>query len=198
MTSHPDPVQVSYGAPFSAVNPATGKVELYRPDNRGGMTPTGIEPPPNPNAGKEKDLTEAQAKATAFLGQMRSASDSLKKLGMDQSALSLQAETALAGGPMNIAIGAKAQQVRQAQDQWSEAFLRFKTGAASTPAEVMSNRKTFFPVIGDKPDQVAHKARMRAQAERDMEVAAGRGTAQLNARVPAPAPRSSTGFRIVE
>jgi hypothetical protein len=39
-------INVSYQQPISAVNPQTGKVELYRPDNKGGMTPTGIAPPP--------------------------------------------------------------------------------------------------------------------------------------------------------
>jgi hypothetical protein len=39
-------INVSYQQPISAVNPVTGKVELYRPDNKGGMTPTGIAPPP--------------------------------------------------------------------------------------------------------------------------------------------------------
>jgi hypothetical protein len=172
--THQPPVQVSYGAPVAGVDPVTGKSVLFRPDNKGGMTNTGIGSPK-----PEKDLTEAQAKATVFLGQMRSASEALKGMGMDQSALSTQAETALAGGPANIAISAKAQQVRQTQDQWSEAFLRFKTGAAATRDEVILNRKTFFPVLGDKPEQVALKKQMRESAERDMEVAAGRGVSKM-------------------
>jgi hypothetical protein len=191
-SSHQPPSQMNnYGSSTTPMLMPDGSVTLAQLGNRPDAPPKvvinpltnkpAVQPPPA-SAGREKDLTESQAKATTFLGQMRSASEGLKKLGMDQSALSLQAETALAGGPANVAIAAKAQQVRQAQDQWSEAFLRFKTGAASTPAEVAANRKTFFPSIGDKADTVAYKAQMRAQAEKDMEIAAGRGTAQLNAR----------------
>lgn len=45
-STHQPAVQVNYGTPMPAINPKTGKVELMRPDNRGGMTFTGIEPAP--------------------------------------------------------------------------------------------------------------------------------------------------------
>lgn len=177
----------NFGSPLPIALPGGQQGYIQPPTRPGGPSqvltiPGTNDPAIKPTDQREKDLTEAQAKATTFLGQMRSASDVLKRLNADQTALSMQAETALAGGPMNAVIGQKAQQVRQAQDQWSEAFLRFKTGAASTPAEVAANRKTFFPVVGDKPDAIKQKAEMRAQAERDMEVAAGRGAKQLNER----------------
>lgn len=184
MTTHtPAASIVNYGAPVPVQLP-DGSTGYVQPTNKGGpvapMADAGGKPMVKPTDQKDKDLTEAAAKATTYLGQMRSATKVLKDIGADQSALSLQAETALAGGPMNIAIREKAQRVRQAQDQWSEAFLRFKTGAASTPAEVAANRKTFFPVVGDKPETIAQKAAMRLQAERDLEIPAGRGAKQLS------------------
>lgn len=184
---------VSYGTPVEGIGP-DGKPVFFQPSKTGGAP--ALIPGVRPNDAKAKDLTEAQAKATTFLGQMRSASQELAAVGADQTALSTQAETALAGGTMNAVIGQKAQRIRQAQDQWSEAYLRFKTGAASTPAEVKSNRETFFPKFGDRPEQVQQKVRARAQAERDMEIAAGRGTAQLDAREPAPAPASAAPVRV--
>jgi hypothetical protein len=75
--------------------------------------------------------------------------------------------------------------VQQAQDQWSEAYLRFKTGAAATEPEVTRNNRTFFPVFGDKPDQIAQKALAREQAERDIGIVAGRG-ANLGAQSITP------------
>ncbi len=172
---------VSFGQPVAGVD-AQGNPVFFQP-SKGGGAPSIVQGV-KPDKTKDKDLTEAQAKATAFLGQMRSASDTLKGIGADQSAMSLQAETALAGGPANPVIGQKAQRIRQSQDQWAEAFLRFKTGAASTPAEVSANRKMFFPVLGDAPEVIAQKSAMRQQAELDMEVAAGRGAAQITARQP--------------
>lgn len=205
--THQPPISLNnYGSPLP-IDLGNGQTGYIQPPSRpGGPTqilsnPATGAPAIKPSENKPKDLTEAQAKATAFLGQMRSASATLSKLGMDQSALSNQAETALAGGPMNAVIGAKAQQVRQSQDQWSEAFLRFKTGAASTKDEVIANRKMFFPVLGDKPENVAQKAAMRAQAERDMEIAAGRGAVQLGDQATTPQPATAAsggGFKIIK
>lgn len=128
--------------------------------------------------GAGKDLTESQGKASAFQSQMVSASNAVNTLeaqGFDPTSFKSQTAVRLAGGVANPVIPATAQQYKQAQDQWSEAYLRFKTGAAATEQEVLRNNRTFFPVFGDKPEQIAQKAMMREQAERDVGIAAGRG-----------------------
>ena len=125
-----------------------------------------------------KDLTEAQGKASAFQSQMVSASNAINTLeakGFDPTSFKSQTAVRLAGGVANPVIPANAQQYKQAQDQWSEAYLRFKTGAAATEQEVQRNNRTFFPVFGDKPEQIAQKAAAREQAEKDIGIAAGRG-----------------------
>ena len=135
-----------------------------------------------------KDLTEAQGKASAFQSQMVSASNAVKSLesqGFDPTSFKSQTAVKLAGGTANPLVPVTAQQYKQAQDQWSEAYLRFKTGAAATEPEVLRNNRTFFPVFGDKPDQIAQKALAREQAERDIGIAAGRG-AGLGAQPTAP------------
>lgn len=135
-----------------------------------------------------KDLTEAQGKASAFQSQMVSASNAVKGLeaaGFDPTSFKSQTAVKLAGGTANPLVPVTAQQYKQAQDQWSEAYLRFKTGAAATEPEVLRNNRTFFPVFGDKPDQIAQKALAREQAERDIGIAAGRG-ANLGAQPTAP------------
>ena len=126
-----------------------------------------------------KDLTESQGKAAAFQSQMVSASNAVNTLegqGFDPTSFKSQTAVKLAGGAANPLIPVAAQQYKQAQDQWSEAYLRFKTGAAATEPEVVRNNRTFFPVFGDKPDQIAQKAAAREQAERDIGIAAGRGS----------------------
>jgi len=125
-----------------------------------------------------KDLTESQGKASAFQSQMVSASNAVNTLeagGFDPTLFKSQTAVRLAGGTANPLVPVTAQQYKQAQDQWSEAYLRFKTGAAATEQEVIRNNRTYFPVFGDKPDQIAQKAMMREQAERDVGIAAGRG-----------------------
>jgi hypothetical protein len=128
--------------------------------------------------GAGKDLTESQGKASAFQSQMVSASNAVNTLegqGFNPTSFTNQTAVRLAGGVANPAIPVAAQQYKQAQDQWSEAYLRFKTGAAATEPEVVRNNRTFFPVFGDKPEQIAQKAAAREQAERDIGIAAGRG-----------------------
>lgn len=141
--------------------------------------------------GAGKDLTESQGKASAFQSQMVSASNAVNTLesqGFDPTSFKSQTAVKLAGGAANPLIPAAAQQYKQAQDQWSEAYLRFKTGAAATEPEVVRNNRTFFPVFGDKPEQIAQKAAAREQAERDIGIAAGRG-ANLGAQAIGQQPK---------
>lgn len=125
-----------------------------------------------------KPLTESQAKATAFQSQMIGAENNIKQLeskGFNPASLQSQAALKVAGSPLNIAASPETQQYKQAQEQWAEAYLRFKTGAAATESEVQRNIKTFFPQFGDKPEQIRQKADARAQAEKDIGFAAGMG-----------------------
>ena len=145
--------------------------------------------------GSGKDLTESQGKASAFQSQMVSASNAVRTLenaGFDPTSFKSQTAVRLAGGVANPVMPATAQQYKQAQEQWSEAYLRFKTGAAATENEVQRNVKTFFPQFGDKPEQIAQKAAMREQAERDVGIAAGRG-ANLGAQPIATPPKPTGG-----
>jgi hypothetical protein len=152
-----------------------------------------LRPPPQD---RDVRMTEAQAKAATFKSQMDFAERELRTVPIDQSKLYEQIETGLAGGWTNPVVSQQAQRARQAQEQWSEAFLRFKTGAATTKDEVRANVRTFFPQPGDGPDVIAQKTRARAQAAKDLEFAAGggKGGGAAPAAVPAgganPAPRT--------
>jgi hypothetical protein len=70
MSTHAPAVNVSYGTPMPAVNPKTGEVELMRPDNKGGVTFTGIKPPP-----QDRDV-----KLPAELQRMQIAGDTMVSL----------------------------------------------------------------------------------------------------------------------
>lgn len=168
---------VSYGAPIAAINPKTGAVELVRPDSKGGMQFTGVQPP-----AKEKPaMTEAQAKAATFKSQMEAAEKELATIPVDMSKLGNQVDVGLAGGITNLAASPIAQRARQAQEQWAESFLRFKTGAAATKDEVILNVRTFFPQPGDSKQVIEQKQRMRAQAAQDISFAAGQSAGQATA-----------------
>jgi hypothetical protein len=119
--------------------------------------------------------SEGERKAGLFQEQMRAASNTISSLGpVDMANKTNQAQFKGAGGLGNIAIDPKIQQYKQAADQWSESYLRVKTGAAATAPEVELNNKTFFPVFGDDAATVKLKERMRKKAEQDLGIMAGR------------------------
>ena len=97
----------------------------------------------------------------------------------------------MAGGIFNFLTPASAQQAKQAQNQWTEAYLRFKTGAGTNAHEIEANRKTYFPDLGDSPAVVAQKARMREQAQNDIAMAAGPQGARMGVQSNPIAPISS-------
>lgn len=175
-------VTVNYGAPMAALD-AQGNPVFIQPSKTGGAPAVipGFRP-------EGKPATESQAKANAFSSQMRSASGEFERLqseGFNPTAVSSQVSTALAGTPLTALADPKAQQANQAQQQWAEAYLRFKTGAAATEGEVVRNMRTFFPQIGDSKEVIAQKARMRKQAEADV---AGAGKQSPQAEQPQAQP----------
>ena len=151
-------------------------------------------------------LTEAEAKATTYLKQMKDANavmDGMLAKGWDPETLGNQAKVALAGGVTNVAASEEAQQVKQAQEQWSEAYLRFKTGAATNADEIARNIRTFFPQFGDKPANIKQKKAARLDAQKAMEVAAGQGMSKLGTQTPSKTVvrsgvRKSDGARVIE
>jgi hypothetical protein len=129
--------------------------------------------------------TEGERKASLFQEQMKAASGTIASLGpVDMSNLTNQAAFKGAGGLGNIVVDPKIQQYKQAADQWSESYLRVKTGAAATPAEVELNNRTFFPAIGDNADTVKLKERMRKKAEQDLGIMAGRAEVKGSKTAP--------------
>jgi len=129
-----------------------------------------------------KPLNESQGKAAVFHSQMVGANNELNNVyanGFNPNKPQAQLTTSMAGGIFNFLTPASAQQAKQAQNQWTEAYLRFKTGAGTNAHEIEANRKTYFPDVGDSPAVVAQKARMREQAQNDIAMAAGPQGARL-------------------
>ena len=150
------------------------------------ISPTGFTKP-------EKDLTVEQSKATAYASQMDDATKrltALEKEGFSAKTWGQQQLLSMAGAPgidyvpgsaflPRALSGDKAQKYNQAQLQWTEAALRFMTGANAPEAEVIRNVATYFPRTGDDPALIKQKNEARNAMERSVRMAAGRGTAKL-------------------
>lgn len=189
-TTKSEGINISYGAPQAGVD-AQGNPVFFQPSKLGGAPQIvpGIAP-----LREEKAPTESQAKAAAFGSQMQSASqefDQIQKEGFAPGATTSQAQVELAGTPLRALADPLAQRAQQSQAQWSEAYLRYKTGAAATEGEVKRNISTFFPKIGETdPKVIEQKARMRKQAEQDVLKSAKQPSNVRQPAQPAPAARS--------
>ena len=161
-------VTVNYGAPVAGVD-SQGNPVFFQPSKSGGAPQivSGVAP-----LREEKPATESQAKAAAFGSQMQSASNEFQQIvkeGFAPGSATSQAQVEIAGTPLRVFADPLAQRAQQSQEQWAEAFLRYKTGAAATAGEVTRNINTYFPKIGETdPKVIEQKARMRKQAEEDV------------------------------
>jgi hypothetical protein len=152
-----------------------------------------LEAIPGGPSDQPKNLTESQAKATAFANQMAAASRNIAQLeteGFTGTGPYQQGKIVAAGAegipfvPGSAAIpralaGEKAQRFQNSELQWTEGALRFMTGANAPEAEVRRNADAYFPRPGDSAEKIAQKAEMRRNMEESVRLAAGGGNAQL-------------------
>lgn len=171
----PASLNVSYGAPFTGVDPNTGREMLYQPSNRGGPPQTtGLAPPPKP----AEQPAEAERVAAGYAGRMMAAEQIMKRVG-EQGYPSLVRETAaelpLTGGRLAPVARTREQQLyRQAQEDWVRAKLRKESGAVIGEEEMAREIKTYFPQPLEPRDLAAQKAQARQQAIAGMRSSAGR------------------------
>ena len=155
---------------------------------------------------RNKDLTDAQAKALLFGSRMQQAEKQLQALnakGVDMpSIIKMGADNVpLVGGALGAAANAtvaseEQQQVEQAQRDFINAVLRRESGAVIADSEFLNARKQYFPQVGDG-DAVKEQKRLNRQLAMQKileEVpAARRNTA---AAPTAPGPQLNTAFDV--
>lgn len=119
--------------------------------------------------GRSKQFTDAQSKAATFARRMFKAEDimtGLEEGGFNPGNLSDVAKSNLPGG--NYLVSDEFQSARAAQDDWIRAKLRKESGAVITPEEMEGERRTYFPMPGDRPDVIAQKRRAREVATQNL------------------------------
>lgn len=151
------------------INPRTGQA---MPAMQGGQ----------PVGPKQKELTDAQAKALLFGSRAREADaliEQLRQAGVEQPGLlkrMAQSVPEWMGGGDSGAMGtiwnatqsADQQSVEQAQRDFINAVLRRESGAVISPQEFANARQQYFPQPGDEPQVIEQKARNRALATQGM------------------------------
>lgn len=178
------------------INPRTGQAT---PAMQGGQ----------PVGPKQKEMTDAQAKALLFGSRARESDaliEQLRQSGVSQPGLMKRmaqsvpewmggGESGAMGTIWNASQSADQQSVEQAQRDFVNAILRRESGAVISPQEFNNARQQYFPQPGDEPKVIEQKARNRALAVQGVlaEVPASRrdalGPVDGKARAPAqPAP----------
>ena len=160
------------------VKDEAGNYVRINPDNTTTPVMAGGKPLRGAPSGTGR-LSEQEARATLFMRQMSSAEAAAKDIvgeNFDLSKAGSQIGIRAAGSDWtNWAAGPKAQKYAQAAEQWAEAYLRLKTGAATNQDEIRRNARAYFPQPGDSEAVIAQKAVMRKKAIEDVSIVAGRG-----------------------
>jgi hypothetical protein len=180
--------------------------EVFTVDPRAGTGAPVVGPDGQPLNKGGKPLTESQAKASVYYGQMRGASDAANKIivggfnpaGKDQgtytqarAASMLSENHPVVAAVLGAMTPAQAQKYQQSAEQWAEAYLRFNTGAATNHSEIVRYSRIFFPMPGDSKEVIAQKNQSRVQAEQMMRIAAGNGAAQADTAIGTQAPSNN-------
>lgn len=139
-----------------------------------------------------KPLTEFQGKATNFGVQMAGSMKEMKAVedsGFDPASTKNQALLSIAGTSVgNMFVSPEAQRYKQAMDNFTENYIRFKSGANVPMHEIEKDLKNMMPQTGDKPDKLAQKQRARERALEGMAISAGPGMRHISQEYNIEAP----------
>lgn len=177
----------------------TGKIEIYEDPTRLPLV-TGLGPDGQPmrvvdqpgvkvptSQTEDKPTTDAERLAAGFAERMGQASTILSQLETDPAFRKtlVGVEGAPSGSGKipavgNFTLSPKAQQYKQAQENWVRANLRKESGAAIGKDEMAQEVKIYFPQPGDSDEIISQKAAFRKTAEANMRRNAGRAAQQYS------------------
>lgn len=116
-------------------------------------------------AAKDKDLTDAQAKAVLFASRMQEAEASLLELADKKVTTSVPgSRTPYVGPAVNALSSANQQKLDQAKRNFINAVLRRESGAVISDSEFDNAEKQYFPQIGDSAAVIEQKKQNRRTA----------------------------------
>lgn len=163
------------------VDPNTGETSFVKYNTRtGDVLPTGAAAPPstpnNPFSAGGK-FNEGQGKAAGFTDRMLQSEGVLSGVGpgvgfdgptmpgvQEQGTSVAQTGMSKVPGVGNFLVSGERQKYNQAKADFINAQLRRESGAAISPSEFANAEKQYFPVPGDKPENIRQKAANRRTA----------------------------------
>lgn len=166
------------------------------------VTPTPgmvLQPPPEPVKAEKpapvKEPTVDENKNAGFYLRMRGVGESmraLEKTGGPTMATSVAGSLPFIGGyARQSAMTEDQQQYYNSAMAWIRAKLRKESGAVIGDDEAKEEWNTYFPVPGNTEKTIRQKERLRALAEEEMKISAGRAAGQVDAKYDRK-PRNTT------
>jgi len=152
-----------------------------------------LQPPPEPVKEEKpnkpapiKEPTIDENKNAGFYLRMRGVGENLRaleKTGGPSIATSLAGSLPFIGGfARQSAMTEDQQQYYNSAMAWIRAKLRKESGAAIGDDEAKEEWNTYFPVPGNTEKTIRQKERLRALAEEEMKISAGRAAGQVDAK----------------
>jgi hypothetical protein len=126
---------------------------------------------------KTASLTEVQAKARMFAGQMAENRKTIDSIETNpKSGYAPQGLQVPEGLPFGrLAMGPAHQNYMDAKNAWINSKLRFESGAAISKDEYVKADRQYFPQPGDSPENIARKRELRLLAEKQIGTAGEQG-----------------------
>jgi hypothetical protein len=126
---------------------------------------------------KTASLTEVQAKARMFAGQMAKNRETIDAIETNpKSGYSPQGFQVPEGLPFGrVAMGPAHQNYMDSKNAWINSKLRFESGAAISKDEYVKADRQYFPQPGDSPENIARKRDLRLLAEQQIGAAGEQG-----------------------
>jgi hypothetical protein len=125
------------------------------------------------------NLTEFQGKATNFGVQMAGSIGEMaavEKSGFNPASSKNQALLSVSGTTLgNYLVPPEVQRYKQGMDNFTESYIRFKSGANVPMHEIEKDLKNMMPQPGDLQDKLEQKQRARERALQGMAISAGPG-----------------------
>jgi hypothetical protein len=154
---------------------------------------------PFTSVAKDSSLTEGERKAATLLQRLQfSEGQLMTALGEDPTAdkpgLLASAVAKISDPAANLITPAARQRVEAAQLDILDAALTLGTGAAYTNEQLQGYRKSYFPQIGDKPDQIKDKQARLNNVIQAAKIAAGRAE-KLVPPATNVTPQGTNGFK---
>jgi hypothetical protein len=140
-----------------------------------------VSKPPQAPSGEESN-------AAGFLVRMKDATkllDTFEDKGKPTVATSTASNIPLIGGYLERSAQTKEQQqYKNAALAWIRAKLRKESGAAIGDDEARQEYENYFPIVGDTPEVIEQKRKLRQSAMDEMRIASGKAAFRVDAARP--------------